>query len=147
MLFIARSLTRYPKDVILYQAHVIKRKWRYVLAGIGLAELPEKEQLSEHEKRVFEKHQQAYHHYEMKPFDICVDLFKVTQRLYFLDDPRYLGWKHLAGKGVAIHEVPGDHRTFLMPPNDAIFAARLQAVINKRLQENVQNNQQPAGNI
>lgn len=147
MLFIARSLTKYPKDVLRYQWHVIKRKWRSVLAGIGLAELPEKEQLSEHEKRVFEKHQQAYHNYEMKRFEMRVDLFRVTQRLYFLDDPRFLGWKRLAGKGVAVHEVPGDHRTFLLPPNDAVFAARLQAVINKRLQENVQNNPQPAGNI
>jgi amino acid adenylation domain-containing protein len=147
MLFITRSFTKYPKDVLRYQCHVIKRKWRSVLAGIGLAELPEKKQLSEHEKRVFEKHQQAYHKYEMKCFEICVDLFRVTQRLYFLDDPRYLGWKRLAGKGVAVHEVPGDHRTFLLPPNDAVFADRLQAVINKRLQENVQNNLEPAGNI
>lgn len=132
MLFIANSFLKYPRNIIEYQWFVVKRKWRTLLSSLGLSSNDGNDPVPPHEKRIIEKHLSAYKNYEMKPFDGRIDLFRVQQRVYFLDDPVYLGWKSLARDGVAIHQVPGDHRTFLLPPNDRIFAEKLQATIDLR---------------
>jgi hypothetical protein len=106
-----------------------------MLMKMGLATEKEAEKISPHEKRIIEKHLSAYEKYSMTPYAGKIDLFRVQKRVYFLDDPVYLGWKNLAEEGVSIHEVPGDHRTFLLPPNDKIFANMLQSVINERSRE------------
>ncbi|MNR66980.1 hypothetical protein D3C85_1907390 [compost metagenome] len=62
-------------------------------------------------------------------------LFCVEKRLYYLDDKVFLGWDKFALKGVKIHEVPGDHKTFLLPPNDQKFAQILQTVLDHKSKE------------
>ncbi len=132
MAFIAHSLQKHPADILSYQWFVIKRKWRTLLSKAGISVAHGEEEISPAEKMVIQKHLAAYEKYMMKVYDGKIDLFRVQKRVYFLDDPVYLGWKPLAGKGVFIHEVPGDHRSFLLPPNDKVFAAILQSVINER---------------
>ncbi len=51
------------------------------------------------------------------PYNGSIDLFRVNSRMYFLDDPVYLGWKPYALQGIEIHEISGDHKTFLLSPN------------------------------
>jgi hypothetical protein len=103
------------------------------MGKIGLGAGYQPDALPPHQQRIIEKHFHAYQQYNMTPYDGKLDLFRVKQRVYFLDDPIYLGWKRLAE--VSIHEVPGDHRTFLQPPNDKVFAGMLQAVIDERSRE------------
>lgn len=134
MLFIAGSLLKYPRSVLSYQWFVVKRKWHSMMSRVGLA-TENVEEMPAHQKRIIEKHSQAYQHYTMTPYEGRIDLFRVRERVYFLDDPIYLGWKQLATKGVIIHQVPGDHRTFLLPPNDKVFATRLQSLIDERTAE------------
>ncbi|RZJ52161.1 MAG: hypothetical protein EOO44_12710 [Flavobacterium sp.] len=74
----------------------------------------------------------AYNNYKLKPLPIHVDLFRVKKRLYFLDDLKYLGWTTYAEKGVSVHEVPGDHKTFLFEPNVKMFAEILQRTLNQK---------------
>jgi thioesterase domain-containing protein len=133
MFFILTSLGKYPADILSYQWQVVQRKSRSVLQRAGLMEEDASEIMLPHEKRVIETHLAAYEKYIMSPYAGRIDLFRVQKRVYFLDDPVFLGWKPFAAKGVVIHEVPGDHRTFLLPPNDKIFAAMLQSVINERM--------------
>jgi amino acid adenylation domain-containing protein len=133
MLFIAGSLFKYPGSVLSYQWFVVKRKWRTLMNKIGLGAGHQPDELPPHQRRIIEKHFHAYQQYNMTPFEGKLDLFRVKQRVYFLDDPIFLGWKNLAE--VSIHEVPGDHRTFLLPPNDKVFARMLQSVIDERAQE------------
>ncbi|MBO9573417.1 MAG: hypothetical protein J7497_14600, partial [Chitinophagaceae bacterium] len=72
----------------------------------------------------------AYNRYKLKPLDVKVDLFRVMKRIYYVDDFDYLGWKKYAGKGVVIHDVPGDHKTFLMPPNNKELMKLIAEAIN-----------------
>lgn len=135
LLFIANSLVKYPRNVIEYQWFVAKRKWQSLLAKTGIGTTAETDQVPLHERQIIEKHLSAYKNYRMTPYAGKIDLFRVQQRVYFLDDPVYLGWKRMAKSGVAIHQVPGDHRTFLLPPNDKVFAEMLQSVIDERSKE------------
>ena len=69
----------------------------------------------------------------MHLYDDSIDLFRVKIRLYFLDDLEYMGWRAFVSKDIIIHEVPGDHSTFLLSPNDQAFAAILQDTMDARI--------------
>jgi thioesterase domain-containing protein len=69
--------------------------------------------------------------------DIAITLFRVEKRLYYLDDPVYLGWDKIALKGVKIYDIPGDHKTFLEPPNDEKFAAIIQQALDDKYSKSV----------
>jgi hypothetical protein len=52
--------------------------------------------------------------------------------MYYLDDPVFLGWKPFALQGLNIHEISGDHKTFLLAPNVQELAKILSEVISDR---------------
>jgi amino acid adenylation domain-containing protein len=131
LLFITGSLIRQPMETIHYQQAFFVRKYNEFAVYVGLQRPPESDTA---EDKVNEKYEAAYRRYRMQPSDACViDLFRVDTRLYFLDDPIYLGWKPYALKGIIVHNVKGDHKTFLMPPNDKDFAILLQQLMNERM--------------
>lgn len=131
LLFITSSLMRQPMETIRYQQSFFMRKYNEIAAYMGLQKAQGGDSA---EDKVNEKYEAAYRKYRMRPSDACViDLFRVDTRLYFLDDPIYLGWKPYALKGIIIHVVKGNHKTFLMPPNDKDFANLLQRLIDKRM--------------
>lgn len=131
LLFITGSLMRQPMETIRYQQSFFMRKYNEIAVYMGLQKTPGADSA---EDKVNEKYEAAYRKYHMRPSDACViDLFRVDTRLYFLDDPIYLGWKPYAPKGIIIHVVKGNHKTFLMPPNDKDFANLLQRLIDKRM--------------
>ena len=79
---------------------------------------------------MYDQFQRALISYALLPSPLKVHLFRVEKRLYYLDDPVELGWGKYALNGVEIHVVPGDHKTFLSPPNDIHFANIFQEVLN-----------------
>ncbi|PWT77348.1 MAG: non-ribosomal peptide synthetase [Bacteroidetes bacterium] len=133
MLFILRSLGNHPWQTIQYQWKFAMNKLRYLFERAGLVDRlkTEEEELSEYANQIHEKHYKAFFSYKMTPFNGVLHLFRVKKRLYFLDDPEWLGWKPFALKGVKIHEIPGDHKTFLLPPNDKELAKILRNTINE----------------
>jgi len=133
MLFIVKSLFYQPRDILQYQGYVMKRKYRYLLGRLGLQKTDEAEKMTPHEKNIVKKHLIAYQNYDLSPYSGRIDLFRVKKRVYFLQDPITLGWSPYAEKGVQVHEIPGDHKTFLLPPNDKVFANTLQSVIDERI--------------
>lgn len=131
LLFITGSLIRQPMETIHYQQAFFVRKYNEFAVYVGLQRPLESDTA---EDKVNEKYEAAYRRYRMQPSDAClIDLFRVDTRLYFLDDPIYLGWKPYALKGIMVHNVKGDHKTFLMPPNDKDFAILLQRLMDERM--------------
>jgi amino acid adenylation domain-containing protein len=134
MVFIGKSLRKYPQETIRYQYRFFSGLLPRLLEKVGLRskrQEEEEEQLSIYARKINEKHYQAADKYRFTPYNGTVDLFRVSKRLYFLQDPEYLGWKPFALKGVSVHEIPGDHKTFLLPPNEQELAAKLKAVLNE----------------
>ncbi len=85
--------------------------------------------------RIADKMEHAYYHYYFKPQHIKIDQFISEKRMFFIDDPKYMGWKKLALDGIEQHHIPGDHKDMLFPPNDKFFAQTLQKKLNQLNQE------------
>ena len=120
-LFIGKNLLRYPKDVVAYQWLIFNRRFNK-----HYREEPE-EQVYDYDTAVMEAYDNAYCNYKMAPLNVVIHLFRVQERIYFVDDPLYLGWKKYASGGVVVHDVAGDHKTFLLPPNNK----KLMSIIQK----------------
>jgi len=137
MRFIWNSFKERPGETWQYQLDFVKRKGRTILEKMGWieAEKTEEEALTVYAKKINEKHFHAYRNYRITKYDGAIDVFRVQKRLYYLEDPEFLGWKPYAAGGVKIHIIPGDHKTFLMPPNDKYLAMALKDALNERMKE------------
>lgn len=121
----------------------LKRRWRGLLQKIsGLDYRPRKEDLvsvgASHElpkylKRVHRLNRLADRKYIVKPYSGSVHLFKARKQTFYIADPETYGWDQVAGGGVFIHEIPGEHSNTFAPPNDKFFAAVLQKTLNESL--------------
>lgn len=129
--FIIQNLLRDPKETLLYQAYISKVKLKSML-GKTTAEEGKEVSL---EDKINHHYEKAYINYKLTPYDDIICLFRVSKRIYYIDDPVYLGWKPYAPKGMIVTNVPGDHKTFLLPPNDKVFAKKLQKVLNKSIDD------------
>ncbi len=131
--FIMKSFFKHPWETLKYQLNFVRYKLRNLVATTGLVEkdVDDDEHL-EHADKINEKHDIAFRKYVMKSFNGTIDLFRVKDRMYYIDDPRYLGWKSFATQGLNIHDIPGDHKTFLFPPNVQELSVLLSKIINER---------------
>jgi amino acid adenylation domain-containing protein len=77
----------------------------------------------------------AEKHYQLKPYNIAIEVFRAEQRTFYMDDFEYLGWKPYALKGVNIHKIPGEHNTIFKAPNDKIFADVLQKCLDEAIKK------------
>lgn len=127
-LFFSKSFIEYPLETVSYQFNGISSRFNKFF---NINNKTSDDVLSSKEK-LSKSYDIAYNNYKLKPLPIHVDLFRVKKRLYFLDDLKYLGWNAYAKKGVSVHEVPGDHKTFLFEPNVKMFAEILQRTLNSK---------------
>jgi amino acid adenylation domain-containing protein len=70
--------------------------------------------------------------YQLKPQDTEVDLFRAKDDENYKLDPKHLGWKKAALKGVNIHNISGNHLSIVEPPNDKVLAGMLQKLMDER---------------
>ncbi|WP_316736908.1 non-ribosomal peptide synthetase [Pedobacter aquatilis] len=124
--FFAKSFINNPKEAMEYQLAVTKNR----IEKIKTNNVVTKDVLTEYEAEIYKNYNTAHNNYLLEPADLKVTLFRVAKRLYYLDDLVYLGWGKFAKQGVEVHEIPGDHKTFLFPPNDKAFAEILQKKLN-----------------
>ena len=85
-------------------------------------------------KKVYEKSLAAFQKYVLQPMHVQVDLFKAKEQMFFLHDPEFYGWNHFAEKGVAVHELDGNHLNMFDKINGVKLAKRLQRVLDERNQ-------------
>ena len=127
--FILKSLWRNPKETLEYQTYFLKSKWKSFFGTELAATQDEKE-----ESLLDIRYEYALQNYVLNLSAHDIDLFRVKKRLYFVPDQEFLGWRENTMRDVFVHEVPGDHRTFLISPNHIEFAKVLQAVLKRRQQ-------------
>ncbi|HEX8460611.1 MAG TPA: alpha/beta fold hydrolase, partial [Segetibacter sp.] len=131
--WIISRLIEEPKGTINYQLSYLSNKINIISVKLGFVKEEKPDGYLLELNRISEQNDMAYYNYRLQPFDGKIDLFKAKERVYFIDDFKYLGWKKYAQQGVKVYEVPGDHRTMLYPPNDKIFARVLQKALDNCL--------------
>ncbi len=73
----------------------------------------------------------AQRKFRLQPQDITVHVFRSRERVYYLEDFTYLGWKKFAQGGVKTYDLPGNHFHMFAPPHDAECAQVLQAALDQ----------------
>jgi amino acid adenylation domain-containing protein len=122
--FILTSLIKHPEATVEYQLFMIKQR-------LGMNDEAKAENIPDYMQRIVNKLRYAVSRYKMKPYNGTIHLFRSKKRVYFVDDPKHLGWDNYALKGVKVHKVSGDHRDMLLPPNDMEFARILQDCLDR----------------
>jgi thioesterase domain-containing protein len=122
-----RRIAEHRLDVALSSAFFFVRKkmrlrlWTLVRRLSRFANRPMPAQLRDN-MTMFKAIAQSY---EAKPLPVRIILFRSEER-----DPEYnlnrsLGWELVASEGVDIHDVPGDHLSFMRDPHVAKVALQL----------------------
>ncbi|WP_231427173.1 amino acid adenylation domain-containing protein [Pedobacter sp. Leaf250] len=126
--FIAASFTKTPINTLKYQLDITKKRlFKNSETKLDL----DWALFSDREKGIYIKYDEALQRYLLTAANLKITLFRVSERLYFLDDLTYLGWDRFANKGVEVCEIPGDHKTFISAPHHTAFAKILQNQLNK----------------
>lgn len=128
--FFYEQFTKRPKAAFSYQCILAKKKFNRL---IGKSREPDTEVFT-YDSEILRSYEEAYRNYKLSPLNMNIDLFRVKDRIYYLDDMVFLGWKPYGLKGIEVHPIPGDHKTFLFPPNDKELAVILQRVIDSKIQ-------------
>jgi amino acid adenylation domain-containing protein len=127
--FFIRSFVERPADTFNYQLFIIRRKIYDLFFPTIKTELDAV--FTDYESEIYKSYEIAGNEYTLMPQEIELHLFTVKERLYYIDDQVYLGWKQFAKKGIKKYELPGDHRTILDPPNDKDLAQIIQHALNR----------------
>ena len=80
--------------------------------------------------QVFRANAQAMLRYEPQRYEGRMTLFRAGDRLYELSLDPIEEWRNLAGDGVEVHVVPGNHYTMLKEPAVLVLADWLKVCLN-----------------
>jgi len=69
---------------------------------------------------------------KLKPYPGRIHLFRAEKRNFYVEDSKFLGWGKFA-KDVTVHDIPGEHSRIFAPPNDILFATRLQEALDEAI--------------
>jgi thioesterase domain-containing protein len=131
--FILSSFRKFPAETLSYQFNFLKNKCIRLIANTGLLKKTATEEIHlDFADKINYKHSLAFEKYKLAPYNGSIDLFRVKNRMYFLDDLVYLGWKPYALQGIEVHEISGDHKTFLLAPNVQELSRVLSRILNER---------------
>jgi amino acid adenylation domain-containing protein len=129
--FRTQTLANEPSKTWAYLNIYYGQKFNLFLKRIGILKEYDPQNLPDFMQKIAQKLDIALNNYVVKPHDIHIDLFKAEERIYYIDDPKLLGWGKYALKGITIHSIPGDHKVMFDPPNDKILAKALQNRLDK----------------
>ncbi|HFA51232.1 MAG TPA: amino acid adenylation domain-containing protein [Bacteroidetes bacterium] len=129
-------LLKEPGKAIEYKSSVLKMQFQHMKGKLQMAYRNNKTNEIEEGflpfgKEVYEKSIEAYEHYELKPLNIHVDLFKAIDQMFYLHDPENYGWDRFALEGLTVHKIAGNHLTLFDEPHGKEVAEALK----KRLEE------------
>jgi len=113
----AKLFLKDPKTTVIYQFNYFKKQYKKQLYKTGLLKQPEVTGIYVLFNKINAQHMTALWRYDLLPFNDKLFLFKCKERIYFIDDPKYMGWSKYALKGVRVYDVPGDHKTMFEQPH------------------------------
>ena len=125
------TLFTQPLATLDYLKNDYTIEFKLFLNRIGIIKDYHPEDLPDYMQDIAGELYSAFHNYKVKPNHVKIDLFKAGTRLYYIDNPEYLGWKEYALDGVKIYNVPGDHKDMFGSDNSKIFAGVLQTRLNE----------------
>jgi amino acid adenylation domain-containing protein len=129
-LFLLQNFLQQPLKAARYQGLVLQVRSRQLLRLLRLM----KNEEGGFREKLKVRMNQARLKYQLIPNEEDVlELFRVKERIYYVFDRQYLGWKPYMKKGIHVIEAAGDHKTFLEPPHDREVAVALQKLIDGRL--------------
>lgn len=137
-----QTLSRWPAKSIRFQLHTVKLSIGGLKRRLGLnkQKAQKEDVLKIHIFKAMDAFYAALAKYELKPYKGRIDLFVSKEKLYYLKDKKFLGWRDMGTDGVTVHKVDGDHDGMFLPPHNVCFAKTLQTVIdNYTKQHNTQN--------
>jgi len=105
-------------------------EFKFFLKRMGILKNYHPENLPDFMQAIAGELNTAFYNYEVRPNHVKIDLFKAETRMYFVDDPKLLGWGKYALDGVATHNVPGDHKDIFSIDNAKIFAKIFQKTLD-----------------
>jgi amino acid adenylation domain-containing protein len=88
------------------------------------------EEVHGHPRKLGEMNELAQRNYYITPQPITIHLFRNKERIFYMEDIEFLGWKPFALGGVTVYDIPGDHNRIFAPPNDKESARILQLALN-----------------
>jgi thioesterase domain-containing protein len=74
-------------------------------------------------------HRRTLEPYRPRPYPGKLTLFRAAEHPVSAHSDAALGWRRLAGGGMEIHAVPGDHRRMIEEPHCRVLAERLEVVL------------------
>jgi len=129
-LFIIKSFYKHPNETFLYQKYLFKKARKNVINKVMNKHKLDEENLETIISGIGINNVNALKKYNLTFFRGTLHLFKAQERLYFIDDPKYLGWSKFALDGVSVYNIPGDHKTIFHEPNVKIMARYLQSILD-----------------
>ncbi|MDB5087982.1 MAG: tycC, partial [Mucilaginibacter sp.] len=118
------------KDTISDKQVSLKRRLKRAWWRLKYGKEQKQEGFFGYSNKIDEMNNYAEKLYQLKPYNITVEVFRAENRTFYMDDFEFLGWKPYALKGVNIHRIPGEHNTIFKAPNDKIFAQVLQKCLD-----------------
>lgn len=130
-IFILKSFFKDPLNTIKYQRLLFVKARKKLIQKFGITNKIEDVGFESVLSLIGKNNEIALKKYQMNPFKGKLHLFKANERLYFIDDSKYLGWSSLASDGVMVYEIPGDHNTIFHEPNVKILANKIQNILDQ----------------
>lgn len=118
------------KTTIQDKSTNIKRKLKRIYWKLRYGKNQTQAGIFGYSNKVDVMNEKAQKYYQLKPYNIAVEIFRAENKTFYMDDFEYLGWKPYALKGVNIHKIPGEHNTIFKSPNDKVFAKILQQCLD-----------------
>jgi len=119
------------KDTVAEKQTSVKRRLKRMYWRMRYGKEQKQEGFFGYSNKIDEMNNYAERRYQLKPYNIVVDVFRAENRTFYMDDFEFLGWKPYALKGVRVHPIPGEHNTIFKAPNDKLFAQILQNCLDE----------------
>jgi amino acid adenylation domain-containing protein len=127
MLYNLLLLKENPRKVVQLKLQSLRRA---TVEKVKYDKAEQYELINGHPYKLGVMNELAQRNFRLRPQQVAVHVFRSQERLYYIEDFAYLGWRPYALGGVTMHDFPGNHFDIFAPPNDKESARILQAALD-----------------
>jgi thioesterase domain-containing protein len=129
-----RSGAKQPRDFFKWRASWLRKRVKSFFSPdstdrLSVDDIVDLSARPEHEQKLWRTHVSAWLHYQPKPYDGQVVLFRTRGHPLVCSYDHQMGWGSFAAKGVLVRICPGDHESILEEENVGNTARELKAVL------------------